>query len=100
MNEIYFKQMPVHSPEFMNDCIEMYSFDRIAHTVNQAIIDTLTSQDWTQAAAVEFIRSKAMRHGLDQTLGELLEKAAQDWLKQEAAAYRADCHQWAKEAAQ
>ena len=100
MTEIYFKQMPVHSAEFMSECIEMYSFDRIAHTVNQAIIDTLTGQGWTQAAAVEFIRSKAMRHGLDQTLGELLEKAAQDWLKQDAAGYRADCHQWAKENAQ
>ena len=100
MNEIYFKQMPIHSPEFMSECIEMYSFDRIAHTVNQAIIDTLTGQGWTLAAAVELIRSKAMRHGLDQTLGELLEKAAQDWLKIEAAAYRDDCHQWAEENAQ
>jgi hypothetical protein len=99
MNEIYFKQMPSYSPEFMSECIEMFSFDRIAHTVNQSIIDTLTGQGWTLAAAVEFIRSKAMRHGLDQTLGELLEKAAQDWLKIEASGYRADCHKWAEEAA-
>lgn len=97
MNEIYFKQMPVYSTQFMSECIEMYSFDRIAHTVNQAIIDTLTGQGWTPAAAVEFIRSKAMRHGLDQNFSELLEKAAKDWLKLDAESYRADCHQWAEE---
>jgi len=97
VSEIYFKQSVPHSPEFMSECIDMFSFDRIAHTVNQAIINTLIADGWTQAAAIEFIRSKAMRIGLDQTLGELLEKAAQDWLKSESYAWRADCHKWSNE---
>jgi hypothetical protein len=97
MKEIYFKQMDVYSNAFKNECIETFSFDRIAHTVNQAIIDQLTNQGWTLPAAVTFIQSKAMRWGLDQTLGEMLEKAAQDWIKQEANEWKADCHQWAQE---
>lgn len=99
MSEIYFKQMNVYSESFKKDCVEMFSFDSIAHTVNQAIFDQLIRQGWAEPAAIAFIQSKAMRWGLDQTLGEMLEKAAQDWIKQEANDWKADCHAWAQEQA-
>lgn len=99
MTEHYFKQIPLnYSEEFNNERIEMFSYDRIANTVTGAIMESLVDQNgWTQEAAIKFMQSRAMRFGLDQTLGELLEKAAKKWVKSEAPSWKDDCHRWAEE---
>ena len=92
MDNIYFKQSDQYD---YDDHIPMFSFDRIAHTVTQAIYYKLIDEGWTPAAAVQFLQSKAIRHGLDQTLGIALEQAAEQWTLSEAEAWRNDCDSWA-----
>ena len=92
MENIYFKQSDQYDyPEH----VPMFSFDRIARTVTQAIYCKLIEDGWTPAAAVQFLQSKAIRHGLDQTLGIALEQAAEEWTRTEAPQWRDDCHDWA-----
>lgn len=98
MNNTYFKQMPIYSDKFDAIRIEIASYDRIANTVIETIVQQLVlAHEWDHDAAVEFIKSKAMRYGLDQTLGELLEEATTVWVNREAPAWKEDCHTWAKE---
>lgn len=98
MTDTYFKQMPIHSDKFNAERIEIVSYDRIANIVIDTIVQQLVlGHEWDHAAAVEFVRSKAMRYGLDQTLGELLEEATTVWVNREAPAWKDDCHEWAKE---
>lgn len=93
---VYFKQMPINSEGFLDDSIEIYSFNRISHLVTQTIMEQLTkNHGWTQEAAIQFIKSKAMRIGLDQSLGELLENATAEWVKKESPAWRENCYHWA-----
>jgi hypothetical protein len=101
MNTTYFKQMPIHSAEFNAERIEIFSYDRIANAVIDTIIEQLVNvHEWDHAAAVEFVKSKAMRYGLDQTLEELLNAATATWVNKEAPEWKANCHEWAKEAEQ
>lgn len=98
MENTYFKQMPIHSEKFNAERIEIASYDRIANTVIDTIVQQLVlAHEWDHAAAVEFVKSKAMRYGLDQTLGELLEEATTVWVNREAPEWKEDCHDWVKE---
>ena len=88
-----FKQMSDTTRD--NSVVEIFSFDRIAQTVCEAIYYQLVEQGWTPAAAVQFLQSSAIRHGLDQSLGMALEKAAEEWTRREAESWRNDCNKLA-----
>lgn len=98
MENTYFKQMPIHSDKFNAERVEIFSYDRIADIVIETIIQQLViAHEWDHAAAVEFVKSKAMRYGLDQTLQEVLEAATTTWVNKEAPDWKKNCHIWAKE---
>lgn len=70
------------------DHVEMFSFDKIAQTVSEAIFMQLLQLGWSRAAATAFLQSKAIRHGLDQSLGMALEQAAEEWTLREAPTWQ------------
>lgn len=98
MNHTHFKQMTINSDSFNADRIEIFSYDRIANVVIDSIVSQLVNaHEWNHAAAVEFVKSKALRYGLDQTLGDFLESATETWVNIEAPEWKKNCHEWAKE---
>lgn len=97
MESRYFKQMPIYSGKFNSERIEIFSYDRIANIVIDTIVTQLvTDHGWDYEAAVVFVKSKAIRCGLDQTLGELLENAATQWVKEQEKHHKSECHVLAK----
>ena len=98
MNTTYFKQMPITSDEFNEERVEIFSYDRIANIVLDTIINQLVNEHgWEHEAAVEFAKSKALRYGLDGTLGDLLEMSAARWVARQEQYHKAECHAWVKE---
>lgn len=53
----------------------MYSFDRAAYTLWNAIANEFEKRGWSEQEILEWLQSKAARWALDGRLGELIEKA-------------------------
>ena len=83
------------------DAIPMHSYDRVSATFWNAFMNGLMDAGFSEAAAVEWLRSKAARWALDGKLGDALEALAFNFAKQHSEEYatRRDCEKWAKQAA-
>lgn len=67
-------QSPLAQPE-----IPMYSYERPAWIVWNAIAKTLHERGWSEPQIVEWLQSKQPRWALDSDLGDALVTAARDF---------------------
>lgn len=59
----------------------MYSFDRPAHVLWNAIGKQLHKQGWTDTQIKDWLQSKSTRWALDGTLGTLIEELGTEYAK-------------------
>ena len=81
--------------------IPMYSYDRPSSMIWNGMMNGLMSNGYSEAAAIEWLRSKAARWALDGDFGDALVKMAFDFAMEKAPslASKKECAKWAKEAA-
>lgn len=80
--------------------LHMYSYDRPAYMVWDAIMNALMTKGYSQAAAEQWLKSKAARWACDGELGDALVSAALEFVnsgKAESLASKGKCERWAKE---
>ena len=59
----------------------MYSYERPAYLLWNAIYNQLRAQKWTHKQAIDWLQSKNPRWSLDNTLGDMIEKIGTEFAK-------------------
>jgi len=78
----------------------MYSYERPAYTLWDALANGLIDAGYSEKAALEWLRSKAARWALDGELGDAIAELGYQFGNGKMAqrlASIADCEKWAKE---
>lgn len=75
----------------------MYSYERPAYTLWNAVGKELYRHGWTMEEIREVLQSKYPRWALDGTLGEAIAKAGRAWAKKELLGAHEEVKGWIKE---